>query len=195
MHTQTIDITQVTNSKASIKDNISKTDFAANVQVDPDKILPQSTVKKFNDLHSHYNSVFNSDIGCYNGASGHFEAIVNMGSCEPPQHKGRIPQYSRNRLVELQEKFDELERAGILQTPEDADVYVEYVNPSFLVKKSNGGTRLVTAFTEVGKYTKPTPSLMPDVNNSVLRKIACWSCIIKTDLSSAYYQIPVAKRS
>ena len=33
--------------------------------------------------------------------------------------------------------------------------------PSFLVRKSNGRSRLVTAFTEVGRYSKPQPSLMP----------------------------------
>ena len=49
----------------------------------------------------------------------------------------------------------------------------EYLNPSFLVKKPSGGFRLVTAFSDVGRYSKPQPSLMPDVD-STLRTIAQW---------------------
>ncbi len=57
-----------------------------------------------------------------------------MGPTLPPQRKGRIPQYARDRLVELQEKFDQLENIGVFKRPEDLGVVAEYVNPSFLVK-------------------------------------------------------------
>ena len=72
---------------------------------------------------------------------------------------------------------------------------VEYVNPSFLIKKSNGGYRLVTAFADVGHYTKPQPSLLPDVD-CTLRTIAkSWQFLIKSDLTNAFYQIPLSKSS
>ena len=67
-------------------------------------------------------------------------------------------------------------------------------NPSFLVKKPSGGFRLVTAFAEVGQYNKPQPSLMPDVD-SILRTIGQWKYIIVSDLSNAFYQIPLSKKS
>ena len=73
-------------------------------------------------------------------------------------------------------------------------INVEYVNPSFLVKKPSGGHRLVTAFTDVGRYSKPQPSLMPDID-STLGTIAQWKYIIVTDLTSAFYRIPLAKTS
>ena len=87
--------------------------------------------------------------------------------------------------MELHEKFDELERAEVFARPEDIGVAVEYLNPSFLVRKSNGGYRLVTAFNEVGKYNKPQKSLMPDAN-SILRTIERWKYIVSTDLSAAF---------
>ncbi|KAJ8027709.1 hypothetical protein HOLleu_29738 [Holothuria leucospilota] len=87
-----------------------------------------------------------------------------------------------------------METLGVFARPEDVGVNVEYVNPSFLVKKSNDSFRLVTAFTDVGRYSKPQPSLMPDVD-STLRKVSQWQYIIKTDLTSAFYQIPLAKSS
>ena len=71
---------------------------------------------------------------------------------------------------------------------------MEYLNPSFLVKKRNGGFRLVTAFTDVGRLNKPQPSLMPEVNSTIF-KIACWKYIIVSDLSEVFYQIPHAKNS
>ena len=56
------------------------------------------------------------------------------------------------------------------------------------------GVSLVTAFAEVGRYSKPQPSLMPDVD-STLRLIGQWKHIIATDLTSAFYQIPLARES
>ena len=68
----------------------------------------------------------------------------------------------------------------------------KYLNPSFLVKKPNGGSRLVTAFADVGRYSKPQPTLLLAVD-STLRRITQWSHIIITDLTSVFYQIPLAK--
>ena len=120
--------------------------------------------------------------------------VVNMGPIQPPQRKGRLPQYARNQLVELQGKFDELKTMDVVVRPEDVPVNVEYLDPSFLVKKRNGGHRLVTAFTDVGRYSKPQPSLMPDVD-STLRKIAQWKHIATTDLSNAFYKISLSRES
>lgn len=73
--------------------------------------------------------------------------------------------------------FNELENIGVFKRLEDLGISVEYINPSFLVKKPSGGFRLVTAFADVGRYSKPQPSLMPDVD-STLRQIAQWQYII-----------------
>ena len=151
--------------------------FSDDVTVDSDNLLSVQTRTKFHQLLLKFDSVFDPRISGYNGAAGPVEATVNMGPVLPPQRKGRIPQYSRNQLVELQSKFDELEEAGVFRRPEDIGITVEYLNPSFLIKKPFGGHRLVTAFTEVGRYTKPQPSLMPDVD-STLRTISAWKFII-----------------
>ena len=164
------------------------------VSLDPDNILPDKLKRQFHDLHEEYDDVFDPNFGGYNGAAGPFEAVVNMGPVQPPQRKGRLPLYARNTLVELQDKFDELESLGVFARPEDVGVTVEYLNPSFLVKKPNGGFRLVTAFADVGRYAKPQPSLMPDVD-STLRKLGQWKYLITTDLTSAFYQVPLSKKS
>ncbi len=82
--------------------------------------------------------------------AGPFKAIVNMGPVQPPQRKGCLPQYATDKLQMLQYKFDELEQQGVFARPEDLGITVEYLNPSFLIKKPSGGFRLVTSFGKVG---------------------------------------------
>ena len=78
--------------------------LAQDVSIKPDSQLTPEERAKFRQLHSKYVNVFNP--AKYNGFSGKMEAVVNMGPVLPKQQKGRIPQYSKDRLVELQQKFD-----------------------------------------------------------------------------------------
>ena len=97
--------------------------------------------------------MYSNTLKGYNGEVGTLTTVVNMGSVLPPQRKGKLPQYARNRLEELQCQFDDLEVLGVFTRPEDLGVTAEYINLLFLVKKPNGGSRLVTAFTG-WKYAK-----------------------------------------
>ncbi|CAC5379308.1 unnamed protein product [Mytilus coruscus] len=159
--------------KTNYIDTTHTSHFSNQVSVDPDNLLSPDLKTQFNELLRKFSKVFSRNFEGYNGAIGPFEASVNMGPVQPPQRKGRMPQYSKNNLVELQNKFDELEWKGVFRKPEDVGISVEYINPSFLVKKASGGFRLVTTFAEVGRYSKPQPSLMPDVD-STHRTIAQW---------------------
>ena len=152
--------------------------FSSAVSVDPDNLLQDQSRLKFQQLLQEYDRVFDPKIG----------------PVQPPQRKGRIPQYSRNQHVELQAMFDELEQAKVFRRAEDLGITVEYLNPSFLVKKPSGGHRLVTAFGDVAWHSKPQPSLMLDVNTT-LRTITPWRYLIKTDLTQAFYQIPLFQSS
>ena len=172
----------------------SSSGHATTVTLDPDDMFAPDERSKFCALLEEYDEVFDPVFQGYNGAAGPFEAVVNMGPVQPPQRKGRLPQYAQDKLCELQHKFDELEKLGVFARPEDMGITVEYLNPSFLIKKPSGGFRLVTAFADVGRYSKPQPSLMPNVD-SILRKIAQWKYLITTDLTSAFYQIPLSRQS
>ena len=178
----------------AIPKNTSSDNYSEDIKLDPDNLLPKSVKDQFKQLHHTYNMVFNPAISKYNGKSGDIKATVNMGPTMPPQRKGRLPQYNRNRLTELQAKFDELEKAGVFAKPEEVGVYVEYLNISFLINKPSGGTRLVTSFGEVASYSKPQPSLMPNVD-TVLRDLARWQYIVVSDLHHAFYQVPLAHSS
>lgn len=164
------------------------------VSLNPDGLLSQELCEKFDRVHSEFKDVLAPFQHKYNGASGNIEAKVNMGPALPPQRKGRMPNYNKAMMDQLQVKCDELEVSGVFAKPEDVGVSVEYLNLSFLVNKPSGGTRLVTSFGEIAQYSKPQPSLMPDVD-SVLREIGKWRYIIVTDLMKAFYQIPLSKNS
>jgi len=161
------------------------------VCLDPANLLTRYIRAKFTSLLDEYDHVCDPNIKGYNGSVGPFEARVNMGPVEPPEQKGQLPQYAHHQLMELQQKFGKLEALGVFRRPEDLNVAVEYLNLSFLIKKANSGYRLVTTFADVGHYRKPEPSLMPDVD-STLRLIAQWKHIVVTDLTSAFYQIPLS---
>ena len=55
----------------------------------------------------------------------------------------------------------------VLVRLEGDGVTVEYLNPSFLVKKPNEGACPVTVFGEVGQFTEPHPSLMPGIESGL----------------------------
>ena len=97
--------TQTTNKKDL------PTKYPVTVQLDPDNQLPDPLRNQSRQVLQKFNFVLKPDIPGYNSAAGHIEATVNMGPVHPPQRKGRVPQYSRNQLVELQDKFNELERS------------------------------------------------------------------------------------
>ena len=69
-----------------------------------------------------FDEVFDTEYKGYNGASGPFEAVVNMGPVQPPQRKGRLAQYACDKLLELQQKFDELEKNGVFARPGDIGI-------------------------------------------------------------------------
>lgn len=162
--------------------------YSASIDVDPSNILTKSQREKFRKIHLEHDEVFSPQLGCYNGASGPFKHVITMGESLPPQRRGRNPMYNRSNLELLQAKCDELVQQGVLARPEDVNVSVEYVSPSFLIKKSSGGHRLVTAFNELAEHTRHQPTAMPNVDD-VLRSIGQWKYVVKSDLRQAYYQI------
>ena len=97
------------------------------MSVDPNKLPPDQFRLKFQQLLHEYERIFDPKMTGCNGAAGPFQATVNIGPVQSPQHKERILQYSRNQLEELQAMFDELEQAKVFRRPEDLGITVEYL--------------------------------------------------------------------
>ena len=188
-------LTQHSISKPPRVPNSNNCSFSKSVQVNPDNLVSSKFAQKAMEINKMYDRVFCPELPMYNGHSGNVQCHINMGPAKPPQRKARLPHYDHKKMVVLQEKFDELESMGVLGKPEEEGVVVENLSMSFLVPKSGvDDFRLVTAFTEIGEYSKPQPSVMPDVE-ATLRTIGRWKYVIKTDLKQAYFQIPLSKES
>ncbi|VDH94388.1 Hypothetical predicted protein [Mytilus galloprovincialis] len=107
-------------------DSTHTSQFFKQVSVDPDNLLSPDLQTQFNELLRKFSEVFSPNFEGYNGEIGPFEASVNMGPVQPP----------KATVFKNQNKFDELECKGVFRKPEDVGISVEYINPSFLVKKS-----------------------------------------------------------
>ena len=74
------------------------------VRIDPDNILPKQYKGLVWEITRRFPSVFEPDFKGYSGAMGPFQAVVNIGPSlftpppPLPQRKGRVPQYSRDKL-------------------------------------------------------------------------------------------------
>ena len=131
--------------------------FSSDIVIDPDNQLSQADIRTFRDINLDFDDVFDPRIGKYNDASGKIRASIIIGSVEPPKAKAFFPNYNRSNMSDLQSFMDDLEDIGVLAKPEDVDVVVEYISPSFLVPKPSGGDRFVTSFVGLADYTKPPP--------------------------------------
>ena len=152
--------------------------------------MTKSEKDMFKVIHEEHSSVFTTEIGCYNNYSGEFKHVVNMSPNLPPQRRGRIPDYSKGDKEILQDEFDYLLSEGVFSRAEDVGQPVEFVHPSFLVKKSSGGHRLVTSFGEMANYCRPQPTVNSNIEHA-LHQIGQYEEIIITDLKCSYYQIPL----
>ena len=108
--------------------------FSSSVSIDPDYILPEDLRVKFRQLLQTCDRIIDPDMIGYNGCWSQ-SSVREHWPCTAPSTKSRVPYYSRNQFVELQTQFDELEQAQVFRRPENLDITVEYLNPSFLVKK------------------------------------------------------------
>ena len=165
--------------------------------LDPDQVLPQSIKKLFHDTNKEFKEVFNSELPKYNGKFGRVEAVINVPENLPVSSRLKeVPWYPRTKLIEMQDKIDELESKGALARPQDIGIEVIAVNPSFLVAKkpASRGHRLVTAFGNLACHVKNPPAPMQSTDQ-ILRQLSKWKFLITADIAQAYHQIPLAKKS
>ena len=171
-----------------------QSEFSSTISVDPDYQFTKEERLEFTNINKLYNNVFKPNFGVYNDYSGPIRASLNLGPVKPPPIKPMLPFYNQSNMKLLQEEADKLEALGLLAKPEDIGVEVKFASPSFLVKKPDGSNRFVTAFNELGQYTKVLPTVANSCND-VLRRLSQWKYMIKTDLTKSFFQIPMAKSS
>ena len=168
--------------------------FSDGIQLDPDGLLSPSQASDFRKLHLEHDSVFDPKFTGYNDFSGKIRAHLNIGPVLPPAQKARLPLYDNGNLELLQKESDDLENLGVLVRPEDVNIVPLHISPSFLVGKSDGTKRYVTAFNNVAKFCRLPPSKVTKCDD-ILRQIGIVNYIIKTDLTKSFFQIKMSEDS
>ena len=76
--------------------------YSTSVTLNADNILTPTAETQFRDLLLEYDDVFNPNISQYNGRSGRCSVDINIGHIQPPQRRGRVSQYCKGDMDELQ---------------------------------------------------------------------------------------------
>ena len=88
----------------SLPQNDPPTPSHMTIEIDRDTV-PGPMIRELRALHEEHAEVFDlSTIPGYNNAVGPCDAVVNMGPVQPPQRKGRVPQYSRQKAPRAPEQ-------------------------------------------------------------------------------------------
>ena len=168
--------------------------FLDQLSVDPDNILNPTEKKLFHDLHLKYRQLFRPEPGKYNGAYGYVDNKLKFSTPPAPNARTHVPNYSPSMNQILAKKMDLLETWGVLATPEQVGVAVEFVSPSMLVPKPDSDDyRLVTDFAALNVYLKRIPNTSATIAQAKAR-IARAKFVVHLDFSQYFYQNGLQKQ-
>ena len=129
----------------------------------------------------------------YNGYYGQHKCYLNWASSErPTASKVKVPSYDHALKGLQQELMDDLTHQGVLLIPQDHDIKVQAVCPSFLQRKqraknkakqdlNKNDVRLLVNFGPLNNKIKPVPIHVPKTED-LLIKLGRWRYIILFDL-------------
>ena len=158
------------------------------IQVDPDNQLSPEMKQKFIMLNKVYEDLFTTTPGRYSGRFGDVDTSLNFTSPPIQTRKVHVPNYSKEMKDLLADKMDELRRHGVLMTPEEVGVTVQFLSPSMLVPKPDSDDfRLVSDFTPLNKYVKRDASSSPTIQEAK-SDLSKKKMFIELDLTSYFFQ-------
>ena len=174
--------------KDMAKSRLINPDYINQLQVDPDGILSDSERDVFHQLHKKFAHLFTPQPGKYNGSWGYIENKLKFSTPPPPNSRTHIPNYAPSMNTLMAEKMDTLEEWGVLATPEEVGVSVDFVSPSMLVPKPESKDyRLVTDFSALNLYLKRVPNTSATIAQAKAR-IARAKYVVHLDLSNYFHQ-------
>ena len=114
-----------------------KTPISTNPDISLDNIKTPKVKLLITEAHNKYAEVFNKDLSTgYNGYFGKHVCRLNWASSERPSAgKVRVPNYNHALKGLQQELMDDLTDQGVLLIPQNHDIQVQSVCPSFLQRK------------------------------------------------------------
>ena len=167
--------------------------------------MSEDAKKIIDSTHEKFSSVFDKNLKTgYNGYFGKHECTLNWATSERPiASKVRVPSYNHDLKSLQQELMDELTDQGVLLVPQDHDITVQSVCPSFIQRKqrakdkpkqalTKSDVRLLINFGPINDKIKPPPIHVPKTDD-IMIQLGRWKHIIIFDLYNGYFQVPMAK--
>ena len=159
------------------------------------------------EAHQKHGEVFNKDLsGGYNDFFGRHRCHLNWSGRERPlANKVKVPNYNHDLKGLQQELMDELTEQEVLLVPQEHNIVVQAVCPSFLQRKQRAknkpqhlltkdDVRLLINFGPVNDKIKPLPANVPKTDD-VLITLGRWKELILFDLYNGYFQIKMDEES
>ena len=157
--------------------------------------------------HETYKKTFNKDLSKgYNNFYGKHVCNLNWASKErPTASKVQVPNYDHDLKVLQQEVMDELTDQNVLMVPQEHNIDVQSVCPSFLQRKqrakgkpksqlTKNDVRLLINFGPVNEKIKPIPNHVPKIND-VFLTLGRWKHLICMDLHNGYFQMKMREEA
>ena len=168
-------------------------DYLKQLQVDPDNVLSEKDKNLFHQLHLKYAHLFTPQPGRYNGRFGYVDNKLQFSTPPAPNSRTHIPNYSPSMNLLLAKKMDLLEEWGVLASPEQVGISVQFVSPSMLVPKPDSQDyRLVTDFAALNVYLKRLPNTSATIAQAKSR-ISKAKYVVHLDLANYFYQCGLQK--
>ena len=157
------------------------------IKVDPDNQMSSDMKSKFIKLNEEFSHVFTTTPGRYSGFYGDVSTNLQFTTKPVQNKKVATANHTRDMNLKLAEKMNELYDFGVLMTPGELGVDLEYLSPSLLVPKPDGGWRFVTDFTALNKHLKRLPSVNPTIQEA-RQDLSRKKYFIELDLSNYFFQ-------
>ena len=145
-------------------------DTGHDAEISLSNIASTTVRKKIMETHRQHRNVFDKDLTMgYNGVFGKHECRLNWATRErPPADKVRVPNYNHCLKSLQQELMDELTNQNVLLIPQEHEIQVQSVCPSFVQRKqraknvpehllTKNDIRLLINFGPVNERIKPVP--------------------------------------
>ena len=169
--------------------------------------VPREVRELIENAQSQFRDVFDKDLSeGYNSFYGKHECHLNWASSERPQaSKVRVPNYDHDLKGLQQELMDQLTSQKVLLIPQDHNIQVQSVCPSFIQRKQRAkdkpknlltkdDVRLLINFGPVNDKIKPLPIHVPKTDD-ILIMMGRWKHLIIFDLYNGYFQNHMSKDS
>jgi len=167
--------------------------------------IPKQVLLDIEQAHNDYAQVFNKDLTQgYNGNSGPHTCRLNWaGDTRPTADQVRMVSYSHDLKQLHQAVCDDLTHQQVLGIPQEHDLTVQFVCPSFLRRKprakgkpnhllTKDDVRLVVNFSPINNHLKNIPSVKTTPND-ILVALGRWKHIIIFDLYQGFFQNHMAQ--